>query len=195
MPFRFNESKAVQIIAQLLKHAGGSDDYLRVVKLFYIADRRCIQKAAYPIAGGPVIALEHGPVASGVFDMVKTASKVGNLLRPFEIHDHKLCLFTDPGVGKLCQFNIDLIKDLCTEYFDKGGWEVAEETREFDEWKQNWREEAVPPVTIPYKDIFEAVGMSHAYEHAASEEEIYNAEDDFFEKYRGCAELDSEASG
>ena len=178
MPFRFNEPRAVQIIAQLLQHAGGSDDYLRVVKLFYIADRRCIQKAAYPIAGGPIVAMEHGPVASGVFDMVKTASKPG----PFEIRDYKLCLVTDPGVSELCSFNIDLIKDICTERFDKGCWEVAEETREFNEWKRCWRVEAVPPVSIPYKDIFEAVGMSHAYEHAASEEKIHNATDDLFEK-------------
>ena len=175
MPFRFEESKAAQIVAQLLQHAGGSDDYLRVVKLFYIADRRCIQKAAYPIAGGPIVAMEHGPVASGVFDMVKTASKPG----PFEIRDYKLCLVTDPGVGELCPFNIDLIKDICTEYKDKGCWEVAEETREFDEWKL--RGSSFPRV-IPYRDIFEAVGRSDAYEHAASEEDYFNTVDDLLDR-------------
>ena len=179
MPFRFNESRAVQIIAQLLQHAGGSDDYLRVVKLFYIADRRCIQKAAYPIAGGPIVALKHGPVSNCVLRMVQNASD------SFELRGYKLCLITDPGDGELCPFNIDLIKDICTEYEEKGCWEVAKETQGFDEWKRNWRgmEEAVP-VVIPYKDIFEAAGMSHAYEHAASEEEVHNATSDFFEKHR-----------
>lgn len=182
MPFRFNRSKAVQIIAQILQHTNGSDDYLRVIKLFYIADRRYIQKTARPIAGGPIIALKHGPVAKDVFDMVKTASKPG----PLEIHDHKLCLVTDPGYDELCQLNIDLIKDVCTEYQNKGCWEVAEETQGFDEWKKHWKTEAAffNPVSIPYKDIFKAVGMSHLYKHAASEEKIHNSTDDFFEKHR-----------
>lgn len=176
MPFRFKQTETVQAVAQLLRHADGSDDCLRIVKLLYIANRRTIKKAAWPFTGGPVVAMRHGPVLSCMLDMVENAAEPDFL----EIQGHQLHLVADPGDDKLCPLIIDILQETWTEYKDKGCWQVAEETREFDEWKRNWRPGVIPPAAIPYKDIFEAVGMSDAYERTVSEEQYHSAVDDFF---------------
>ena len=180
MPFRFKQTKTVQAIAQLLQHAGGSDDYLRIAKLLYIANRKGIKEAAWPFVGGPVVAMQHGPVLSGMLDMVKNASEPDFL----EIQGHRLHLVADPGDSELCELIISILQDTWMEYSDKGCWQVAEETRTFDEWKRNWQDGMIPPAVIPYKDIFEAVGMSDAYEHTVDEEKYHNAVDEFFAKHR-----------
>ena len=176
MPFRFKQTKTVQTIAQLLLHADGSDDYLRIVKLLYIASRRCIKEAAYPIVGGPVVAMKHGPVS---IDLT-TLRMNSNLER----QGHKIYLIADPGVGELSPFIIGILKDTWSEYKDKGCWHVTEETRGFDEWKRHWAGEAAGSVVIPYKDIFEAVGCKN-YEQAESDEQGYNAVDDLLSRTRG----------
>jgi len=180
MPFRFKQIKTVQAVAQLLRHADGSDDCLRIAKLLYIANRTAIREAAWPFTGGPVVAMRHGPVLSCALDMVKNASEPDFL----EIRGHRLRLVADPGDGELCPLIIGILRDTWTEYEDRNCWQVAEETREFDEWKRNWREGVIPPAAIPYRDIFEAVGCG-GYDEAADDEGRFNAVDDPISGTRG----------
>ena len=71
MVFRFNIEKTIQAIAALLHFHGSKEmSYLRMLKLLYLADRECLQETGRPITGDRVVAMEHGPVLSSVYDLI-----------------------------------------------------------------------------------------------------------------------------
>ena len=43
---------------------------MRLLKLLYIADRESLRETGRPITGGPVIAMERGPVLKEVYDLI-----------------------------------------------------------------------------------------------------------------------------
>jgi uncharacterized phage-associated protein len=66
----------VQAIAAFLHFHGTKDmSYLRMLKLLYIADRESLRATGRPITGDQMVAMEHGPVLSGVFDLIKGEHK------------------------------------------------------------------------------------------------------------------------
>src|SRR5438445_7076997 len=72
MGFRFNIDKTMQAIAALLHFHGTKEmSYLRMLKLLYIADRESLKETGRPITGDRIVAMEHGPVLSGVYNLVK----------------------------------------------------------------------------------------------------------------------------
>jgi len=78
MHFQFRFEKALQAAGVLLERAGGRMEYLRLLKLLYIADREMIAQELSPITGDRVVAMKNGPVLSQVYDLIKgTAAKSG----------------------------------------------------------------------------------------------------------------------
>ena len=57
-------------MARLISKAGGPVDYLRIVKLIYLADRESVAKRGIPIVGGRYYSMYRGPVISEVMDFV-----------------------------------------------------------------------------------------------------------------------------
>jgi uncharacterized phage-associated protein len=56
-------------------------NYMRLLKLLYIADRESLPRTGRPIVGGPVIAMERGPVLEEVFDLIRGTSPDASLGR------------------------------------------------------------------------------------------------------------------
>src|SRR5688500_4690350 len=71
MVIPFNVMKVVQASAVLLKKHGGRMSRLRLVKLLYIADRESLSQTLRPITGDHPAAMEHGPVPSQTYDLIK----------------------------------------------------------------------------------------------------------------------------
>jgi Protein of unknown function (DUF4065) len=46
-------------------------EYVRLLKLLYIADREMMAEAGAPVTGDRAVAMDHGPVLSHVYDLVK----------------------------------------------------------------------------------------------------------------------------
>jgi uncharacterized phage-associated protein len=55
----------------LLELHGDRMEYVRLLKLLYIADREMMAEAGAPITGDRAVAMDHGPVLSHVYDLVK----------------------------------------------------------------------------------------------------------------------------
>lgn len=73
--FKFNEEKALSAILYITKKLmeGGIKVGLhKVFKIFYFADQKHLSRYGRPITGDHYIAMEHGPVPSRIYDMVKT---------------------------------------------------------------------------------------------------------------------------
>jgi len=68
----FNSRKAVQASAYLLKKEPEQRmNYMRLIKLLYLSERRSLQKRQAPICGGQVYAMKQGPVIRQVLDLIK----------------------------------------------------------------------------------------------------------------------------
>ncbi|HSZ59207.1 MAG TPA: Panacea domain-containing protein [Tepidisphaeraceae bacterium] len=68
----FDPFKVTQAAAVLLKtEANRSMSRLRLLKLLYIADREALKERARPITGDRPVAMDHGPVLSHTYDLIK----------------------------------------------------------------------------------------------------------------------------
>jgi len=108
MLFHFKIDKTMQAIAALLHFHGTKEmSYLRMLKILYIADRESLKETGRPITGDRIVALEHGPVLSGVYDLLRgehTAWPVWSEF--FQKNGYRIVLINDPGNGKLSKYEI-----------------------------------------------------------------------------------------
>lgn len=74
---RFREDKATQAAALLLGWAGGSMNYMKLIKLLYLADRRALTRWGRPITFARAVSMKHGPVLSEVLDLINEGNPPG----------------------------------------------------------------------------------------------------------------------
>ena len=158
MVFSFNIQRTLQAIAALLHFHGTKEmSYLRMLKLLYIADRESLKKTGQPITGDHVVAMKHGPVLSGVYDLVKGEHSAWPLWSEyFRKVGYRIEMVKDPGNGKLSKYDISKLRELAKRYEDHNEWEMVEIVHTFDEWKRNDPGDSSKP--IPLEHILEAIG-------------------------------------
>ena len=69
--FRYNPLKTFQAVALLLKLHGKPMNYMGLLKLLYVADRKALQSINQPISGDEYFSMNFGPVLSHVYDSIK----------------------------------------------------------------------------------------------------------------------------
>lgn len=159
-PFRFNQKKAIQAVGFLLKqkHASKADNYMRLLKLLYIADRESIKETGAPITGDRFVAMDRGPTLSGLLDLVKQRSFSSAEWDMYIERDaYEIRLIQDPGNSHLCRYEVDKLSEIWERYRNCSEWDVAQETETFPEWKKNYHESTSTP--IPLLDLLEALGQ------------------------------------
>jgi uncharacterized phage-associated protein len=70
MRFKFNEQKATQVASMFLKKHGGTMNYMKLIKLMYLADREALSRWGRPLTGDSYVSMRHGPVLSEVLDKI-----------------------------------------------------------------------------------------------------------------------------
>jgi uncharacterized phage-associated protein len=161
MPFEFDLKKALQATAVLLRLAGTSRtaNYMRLIKLLYLADRRSLQETGRPITGDRPVALERGPVLGRVLDLIRGKhARSPEWARYVETDGYHVRLLEDPGNGELSPYEVELLQAIWDEHRAKDEWDLVRETHELPEWKKNDPGSSSKP--IPLADILEAVGRS-----------------------------------
>lgn len=161
--FKFNQKKATQAMSVLLRHAGQSktENYMKLIKILYFADRESLQKSGRPITGDRYFAMDHGPVLSNVLDLIRDRAAGSAEWSNFIATEHKnVHLVNDPGNSELSPFEIDILHRMWDEYKDVDPFELADvKTHELPEYKKN-----KPPTgsrrDISYEDVLEAVGRT-----------------------------------
>jgi len=66
----FNQPKATQAAARLLKSRGGRMSYMKLIKLLYLADREALARWGRSITTDAYVAMPHGPVLSQILDLI-----------------------------------------------------------------------------------------------------------------------------
>jgi uncharacterized phage-associated protein len=175
-PFRFNQQKAIQAVAFLLKQKhdhSKTDNYMRVLKLLYFADRQSIKETGSSITGDKFVAMEHGPTLSKLLDLVKQQdfNYQTEWDKYIQRDGYEISLIQDPGNSKLCRYEIDLLRKIWEENKELGEFDVAKKSEEFTEWQKNDPGNSSKP--IPLKDMLIAMGCDNLLaeiEAAAAEE-------------------------
>ena len=64
MQLPFNEAKAAQTAARLLKLRGGRMSYLKLIKLMYLIDREALLRWGRPVTTDCYVSMDKGPILS-----------------------------------------------------------------------------------------------------------------------------------
>jgi hypothetical protein len=173
--FRFHPEKAVEAAAVLLKcHQGQPMEYLGLLKMMYIADRRALEAIEQPITGDRYVSMKYGPVLSSIYDLVQGNSVVAkasqNENRALSVWsqfissqgNNFVSLIRDPGSGHLCGEEERILRDVYREFGHIDPFEVAEWIHSLPEW-QDPGASAIP---ILVEDVLRLVGKT--------DEEIYD---------------------
>ncbi len=160
MVFRFNIEKTMQAIAAFLHFHGANEmSYLRMLKLLYLADRESLRETGRPITGDRVVAMEHGPVLSSAYNLIRGEHKEWPEWSKFlGKKGYLIELLRDPGNGALSKYEIGKLRELTVKYADCNEWDMVEIVHELDEWKKNDPGKSSKP--IPLEDILEAIGRA-----------------------------------
>jgi uncharacterized phage-associated protein len=161
MIHRFDTTKTVQAAAALLRfEPSWRMSRLRLLKLLYIADRECLKETGRPIIGHRVVAMDHGPLHSAVYDLIKGQRSDENLWSSFIRNtDHRdLVLCADPGAARMSRYELAKLEDVSARFAEQDDFSLSLRTHEFDEWKKNFHPGTSTP--IPLRDIIAAVGRS-----------------------------------
>lgn len=166
MPFRFDSEKTLQAIGVLLAHSGSNkrDNYMRILKLLYMADRRSIGEMGRPITGDKFVAMKRGPVLTRTYNIIKEEDSESQVWAHYIAKKrYDILLIQNPGIGKLSRYEIELLQTICEENQDLDEWAMVEKTHGFQEWKQNNPGESSK--SIPLSDVLGALGKQDELPH------------------------------
>ena len=171
MRLRFNERKATQAAAHLLKLRGGEMSYMKLIKLLYLADRSALLQWGRPITTDSYVSMDRGPVLSRVLDLATdeelpghTSVWAGHITEPAH---YSVRLQRDPGEDELSEAELGLLDQIFQQHGRKSRWELVDLTHKLPEWK-NPQGGAIP---IQYRDILKAGGKTEI-KIAAVEDEL-----------------------
>ena len=179
MELRFNEKRTLQAIAELLKlHSIARMNYMRLLKLLYIADREMLATHALPITGDAVVAMERGPVLSRTYDLI--LANEGDWAK-FVIKDHyDLVLVNDPGKSQLSKAILAKLREVTDRYQDKDEWDMVEETHKLAEWQKSFPLGSKSSHPIRWEDVLIAQGKEKLIPEVEKDERASVLFDDIF---------------
>ncbi|HYV34692.1 MAG TPA: Panacea domain-containing protein [Gemmataceae bacterium] len=162
MQLRFNVKRTTQAVAELLRAQPAQRmNYMRLLKILYIADREMLAQHAHPITGDQAVAMKRGPVLSQTYDLILGKTKDALWTKCVKTEHYEVVLLEDPGRGQLSKDVLDKLQELTLRYQDKDEWEMSEETHAFEEWQR-----CFPPSNsvfnpIRWEDALIAQGKQH----------------------------------
>jgi len=186
---QFDTLRTVQAAAVLLKLEGGRMTRLRLLKLLYIADRESMAETARPITADNVVAMDHGPVLSQTYKLIRGEAGAENAVWDKYIardgaRDHVLT--SDPGEGQLSDYFITKLRGISALRRGMTDYQIADETHLFPEWIKNQPPEGSKQ-DIPLHDILDALGMTQYEQQFVQEQQDEAAFDAALASVRGSA--------
>lgn len=170
---KFREDKATQAAALLIQWAGGTMNYMKLIKLLYVADRRALLRWGRPITFARAFSMRHGPVLSEVLDLINEGTHPGEksvwgraVSSPFK---YEVRLNEECPADDLSDAEESVLNEVFGEYNRFDPWALVDELHKtIPEWQET--ESAIP---IRYRDILLRGGRTEA-EIAEIESELAN---------------------
>jgi len=117
--FRFNPQKAVEVLLYLAERCS---DVYTALKVLYFADKMHLARYGRLICGDSYVAMSHGPVPSGAYDLIKVARGDGwchhnvPVEKAFTIEDNHITPLRRADLEWLSESDIECLDDAIGEY-------------------------------------------------------------------------------
>lgn len=146
--FKINYEKCIQGMQFLASKKPGITQYY-VGKVFFFADREHLLDWGRPISGDRYVAMEHGPVPSGIYNLVKNdfgmPDELLDLMRDrilFESEHNKIHLFANDeklDFSALSGSDMEYLADLLTTYGNMSFGKLREISHRDAAYEAAWR--------------------------------------------------------
>jgi len=150
--FGYDTDRAQNATLWLLKQHGPLD-HIKLLKLVLLADLEHLARYGRPIVGGQYFAMEHGPVASELYDELKLRQIHGTTA----VNDFTLRGVEDPNEDHLSETDLEVLREINEKF---GAWDryrLSDFTHTLEAWKKNYKGEAggKRSYRIPYEDLLQ----------------------------------------
>jgi uncharacterized phage-associated protein len=135
LKFTFDERRTVQALGQLMVVLGARENYTKLLKILYLADRRSLVETGRTITGATMVAMANGPVLIEVYKCIKGEpsdsywdqhiASVG----PYDVE-----LLKVPGDETLSDYDVDLLVELAKKHFHDDYSRMIDVVHALDEW-------------------------------------------------------------
>lgn len=170
---RFDEEKTAASAAVLLREAGGQMEYMRLLKLLYMADRLSWKRLRRPITGDSYVAMDQGPVLSETYSLLKEEGEVeeaegGPWSRTVERSGrYDVRLRMEPNLDPLSDAEIEMLRQVYQEFGRMDLWELV---RRLHQLLPEWTNPKGSSIQIWPEQILKALGMPDEEVEAAGAE-------------------------
>ena len=142
MNLSFAHRKATQTLNFFARQASGRMNKLKALKLVFFADRYHLRLYGRPITNDRYIAMKYGPVASSCKDLAEMSDFLGENERLYAErflapvgHDYQSVAEVDRT--EFSETDLEALTYVWNQYGDKDGFELADDTHLFPEWKRH----------------------------------------------------------
>jgi uncharacterized phage-associated protein len=172
-PFEFSEKKTTEAAGLLLNLKGGRADYLWLIKMLYYIDREAINRWERPVTYDHYNSMDYGPVLMSVYELI-LGKRIGTIWRNYihsfnkgSTYEYEVWLLgSAPRLRKLSVGEEELIHEMFKQYGDYTGFELAEMSHKFPEWKDP-KGSTIP---IEFSDILKSLDFSEEDLHRIADE-------------------------
>jgi uncharacterized phage-associated protein len=159
--FQFNEAKATQAAALLLKENGGKMNYMKLIKLLYLADRKALSLWERPITGDAYVSMDKGPVLSRVLDKINSGKEPHTVSYWHKYisspETYKIKLKHEPIFDELSKRERGLLIGIFQEYGQYDQWQLVDICHEI---LPEWADPRGTSIPIQIEDILRAVNKT-----------------------------------
>lgn len=170
----FNERKATQVAASFIRLCGGKLNYMKLIKLMYLAERLALLNWGRPITYDSYFSLKHGPILSTTLDLINEGKQPNSDHIWFKHvsapKDYEVTLFQDCPADDLSEAEETIINRVFEKYGHYDKWELVKLLHNI---LPEWKYPDCSSISITYRDILIAGGKSEE-EINSIEEEISN---------------------
>jgi len=156
---RFNQKKTTQAAARFLKLAGGRMNYMKLIKLLYLADRGALLGWGRPVSGDKYFLMKLGPVLSEVHDLITEVPRPGeegiwraHISPP---SNYEVELKAEAGDDELSRAEEKLMDEIFAAYGRYGPFELIDLLHKT---LPEWKEIKSGRVPLEYREILQAGG-------------------------------------
>ena len=171
----FNEEKASQVAAIFIKLCGGTVNYMKLIKLIYLAERQALLDWGKPITYDSYFFLDKGPVLSNTLNKIKDRDRYNSQSSWHKYisvpENYDVSLREECDIKKLSKAERELLNKIFQKYGHYDEWELVDLLHST---LPEWKDPSNSAIPISYRDILKA-GNKSEEEIECIEEEISHA--------------------
>jgi hypothetical protein len=160
----FDIEKMVQICGYMLRKHDGRLNYIKLIKLLYLADKEALKGSIHTITGDMYVSMKNGPVLSQLYDLVRGKAEDRAAQNIWD------CRFTKDGydliavsdripVGKLSRFERGILDRIDSQFHDSDIHDLIAYLHRPDICPE-WRDPGNAIIPISFRDVLKSVGCS-----------------------------------